>query len=159
MFTYPFASSLKLVVWIWYYNTVQQLFIPLLNYLSGESWWSHQMEISSALLVLCKGNHQSPVDPCPPPQRPVTRNFDVLFDLRIKRRLSKQSKRWWIETPFRSLWRHCYAQAQSCLVCCYETSKYCPLAFRSLYDIRMTTLNDYHLGHICNLLNVSILRY
>ena len=34
-----------------------------------------------------------------PTQRPVTRNVDVFFDLRLKKR--------WFETPSRSLWRHC----------------------------------------------------
>ena len=42
-----------------------------------------------------------------PPQRPVTRNFDVFFDLRLNKRLSKQSWGWWFETPSRPLWRHC----------------------------------------------------
>ena len=40
-----------------------------------------------------------------PSQRPVTRSFDVLFDLR--KRLSKQSWRWWFERPSCPLWRHC----------------------------------------------------
>ena len=39
-------------------------------------------------------------------QRPVTRSFDVFFDLRLNKRLSEQSRRWWFETPWRSLWRH-----------------------------------------------------
>ena len=40
-------------------------------------------------------------------QRPVTRSFDVFFDLRLYKRWSKQSWSWWFETPTRSLWRHC----------------------------------------------------
>ena len=40
-------------------------------------------------------------------QRPVTRSFDVFFDLRLNKRLSKQSRRLWLETPSRSLWRQC----------------------------------------------------
>ena len=32
-------------------------------------------------------------------QRPVTRSFDVYFDLRPNKRLSKQSWGWWFETP------------------------------------------------------------
>ena len=40
-------------------------------------------------------------------QRPVTRLFDVLFDLRLNKRLSKHSCGWWFETPSCSLWRHC----------------------------------------------------
>ena len=39
-------------------------------------------------------------------QRPVTRSFDVFFDLRPNKRLSKQSWGWWFETPSRPLWRH-----------------------------------------------------
>ena len=46
-----------------------------------------------------------------PPQRTVTRGFDVFFDLRLNKRLSKQSWGWWFETPSRSLWRHCNAMA------------------------------------------------
>ena len=42
-----------------------------------------------------------------PTQRPVTRSFDVLFDLRLNKRLSKQSWGWWFETQSCSLWRHC----------------------------------------------------
>ena len=41
-----------------------------------------------------------------PAQRPVTRSFDVFFDLGLNKRLSKQSWGWWFETPSRSLWRH-----------------------------------------------------
>ena len=40
----------------------------------------------------------------------VTRIFDVFFDLRPNKRLSKQSRRRWFETPSRSLWRHCDAK-------------------------------------------------
>ena len=68
------------------------------------AWWCHQMEILSALLALCAGN--SPVTGEFLAQRPVTRSFDVFFDLRLNRRLSKQSWGWWFETPARSLWRH-----------------------------------------------------
>ena len=42
-----------------------------------------------------------------PAQRPVTRSFNVFFDLRLNKRLSKQSWGWWSETQLRSLWRHC----------------------------------------------------
>ena len=40
-------------------------------------------------------------------ERPVTRNFDVFFDLRLNKRLNKQSRRRWFATH--SLWRHCNA--------------------------------------------------
>ena len=42
-----------------------------------------------------------------PSQRPVMRGFDVFFDLRLNKRLSKQSRRRWYKTPSHSLWRHC----------------------------------------------------
>ena len=41
-----------------------------------------------------------------PSQRAVTRSFDIFIDLRLKKRLCKQSRRRWVETPSRSLWRH-----------------------------------------------------
>ena len=31
-------------------------------------------------------------------QRPVTQSFDAFFDLRLNKRLSKQSRRWWFQT-------------------------------------------------------------
>ena len=36
-----------------------------------------------------------------PSQRPVTRNFNVFFDPRLNKRLSKHSWGWWFETPSR----------------------------------------------------------
>ena len=68
------------------------------------TWWRHQMETSSALLAICAGN--SPVTGEFPAQRPVTRSFDVFFDLRLNKRLSKQSWGWWFETLSCPLWRH-----------------------------------------------------
>ena len=41
-----------------------------------------------------------------PTQRPVTRSFDVFFDLRLNKRLCKQSWGWWFETLLCPLWRH-----------------------------------------------------
>ena len=67
-------------------------------------WWCHQMETFAALLAI--GAEHSPVTGEFPFQRPVTRSFNV----RMNRRLSKQSRRWWFEMPSRSLWRHCNVQ-------------------------------------------------
>ena len=47
-----------------------------------------------------------------PSQRPVRWSFDVFFDPRLNKRLSKPSRRRWFETPSRSLWRHCNAVKQ-----------------------------------------------
>ena len=41
-----------------------------------------------------------------PTQRPVTQSFDVWFDLRLNKRLSKQPWGWWFEPPSWSLWHH-----------------------------------------------------
>ena len=49
------------------------------------------METFSALLAICAGN--SPVPGEFPTQRPVTRSFDVFFDLRPNERLGKQRHR------------------------------------------------------------------
>ena len=46
------------------------------------------METFSALLAICAGN--SPVSGEFPSQRPVTRSFDIIFDLRLNKQLSKQ---------------------------------------------------------------------
>ena len=68
------------------------------------SWWRHQMETFSAFLAICAGN--SPVTGEFPAQRPVTRSFDVFFDLRMDKLLSKQWWGWWFETPSHPSWRH-----------------------------------------------------
>ena len=52
-----------------------------------------------------RGIHRSPVNS--PHKGPVTRSFDVFFDLRLNKWLSKQSWGWWFETPSCSLWRPC----------------------------------------------------
>ena len=63
-------------------------------YFASDNLWGfprtccrHQMETFSALLVICAEN--SPVPGEFPAQRPVTRGFDVFFDLHLNKRLSK----------------------------------------------------------------------
>ena len=89
------VNGCRLVVWI---------FLLIWGPFGAYAWWRHQMETFSALLAFCAGN--SPVHGEFPAQRPVTRSFDVFFDLRLNKRLSKQSWGWWSETPWSSLWRH-----------------------------------------------------
>ena len=72
--------------------------------------WRHQMEIFSALLALCEGN--SPVTVGFPSQRPMTQIFHIFIDLHLNKWLSKQSRRWWFETPLCSLRRHCKTLAK-----------------------------------------------
>ena len=70
--------------------------------MSAFTWWRHQLKTFSVLLVLCEG--KPPVTAGFPS---VTRSVDVFFDLRLNKRLSKQSRCWWFESPSRWLWRHC----------------------------------------------------
>ena len=69
------------------------------------TFFFHWKFIVSALLAICVGN--SPVPGEFPAQRPVTRSFDVFFDPRLNKRLSKQSWGWWFETLSCPLWPHC----------------------------------------------------
>ena len=87
------------------YKTMTEASHHILLIYRWKTWWRHQMEIFSALLAICAGN--SPVPGEFPTQRPVTRSFDVFFDLRPSKRLSKQSWGWWFETQSFPLWRHC----------------------------------------------------
>ena len=48
------------------------------------------METFSTLLAICAGNSSVPGE-FPAAQRPVTRSFNVFFDLRLNKRLSKQT--------------------------------------------------------------------
>ena len=38
--------------------------------------------------------------------RPMMQSFDVFFDLRLNKRLSKHARRQWFQTPSGSIWRH-----------------------------------------------------
>ena len=68
-------------------------------------WWRYQMETFSSLLALCEGNPL--VTGGFPSQRPVTQSFAVFFDAHLNKWLSKQSRDWWFEMPWCSLWCHC----------------------------------------------------
>ena len=88
------------------------------------TWWRHLMEIFSALLAICAGN--SPVPGEFPTQRPVTQSFDVFFDLRLNKWLSKQWWGWWFETPSYPLWRHCNdLGCYRCMVMWFQLSVNC----------------------------------
>ena len=68
-------------------------------------WWCYQMETFSALLSFCEGNPL--VIEGFPSERSVTGGFYVFFDRRLNKRLSKQLRRRWFDTPSHPLWRHC----------------------------------------------------
>ena len=144
----------KYILFVFYSNQISLQFVPndpidrdrhssidgpvpwriYFNRLQGVTWWRHQMETFSALLVLCAGN--SPVTGEFPSQSPVTWSFDVFFDLGLNKRLSKHSRRRWFETPSRSLWRHCneYSEAPSinnAFTACMATRKFYAYATRN----------------------------
>ena len=82
-------------------GTKPQQTAPHLHRMKTSSNWT----IFSVTGPFCVWN--SPVTGEFPWQRPVTRNFYVFFDLRLNKRLRKQSWCWWFETASCSLWRHC----------------------------------------------------
>ena len=86
-------------------NTIRpKMYVQLVYNQKTAQWWRHQVETVPPLLALCAG--KSPVTGEFPTHRPVTRNIEVLFDLHLNKRLSKQSLDWWFETPSRPSWRH-----------------------------------------------------
>ena len=109
----------------WDFSEKVNTFIFVLAYSLVPLWWflpAYQYELAwvehfiehftryafyafYALLALCAGN--SPVTGEFPAQRPLTRSFNVFFDLRLNKRLSKHLWGLWVETPSRSLWLHC----------------------------------------------------
>ena len=94
------------------------------------NWWfkstshypSQCRRTASIMMTSSNGNifrvtgHLCGKSPLPgefPTQRPVTRSFDVFYDLRLNKRLSKQWWGWWFETQSRPLWRHRNGTAMS----------------------------------------------
>ena len=69
------------------------------------SWRRHEMETFSALLAICAGNSLASGEF--PAQRPVTRSYNVFYDLCLNKRLRKQSFGWWFEKlshPLYGIW-------------------------------------------------------
>ena len=108
----------------WYFTYVIIAVVRYYCNVIHTPWWRHQMETFSALLAICVGN--SPVTGEFPTQRPVTRSFDVFFDLRLNKRLSKHSWGWWFETLSRPLWRHysdsCYNMISCSIMVWYKVN-------------------------------------
>ena len=83
------------------------IFLPLvyiyiqIQSILSKTWWNANIfRVTGPLCGEFTGHRWIPA------QRPVTRSFDVFFDLRLIKRLSTQSRGWWFETPSRPLWRH-----------------------------------------------------
>ena len=126
------------------------------------------METFSALLAICAGN--SPIPSEFPTPRPVKWSFDVFFDLRLNKRLSKHTWGWWFEMLSCPLWRKCNENTHNrqSLVPPPEgnsVSKYCRIGtpiikIRQSYDcllLKMGILNQptwyyirYVLSNKCN---------
>ena len=106
---------------------------------------------------------------CCRPQRPVRQSFDVFFDLHLNKWLRKQSRRQWLETPPRSLWRHCndwgfpYCRSHLQILCLsYPYTVWChynavsflqnphkvhphKLPMRVRYGVSLMSLNSYYI--------------
>ena len=90
-------------------------------------------------------------------QRPVTRSFDVFFDLRLNKRLSKQSWGWWFEMPSHPLWRHYNVKRQSASNYVIVPQYLCALCFY-IFDVPL--MNSIQM--VCDFMNKSnnqFLRY
>ena len=126
------VNSLCIIVtWAWNIVIFRSYYFPVLFHISIDALsyslfyvqhqrlWFVALHISWLLSIMTSSNgnifrvagHLCGNSPVPGefPARPVTRSFDVFFDLRLNKRLSKQSWGWWFETLSRSLWRHCNA--------------------------------------------------
>ena len=78
------------------------------------AWWRHQMKTFSGYWPFVWGIHRSPMKS---PHKGLW-SFDIFFDLRLNKRLSKQWWSWWFDVLSCSLWRHCNDQP-----CCIKTQK------------------------------------
>ena len=93
---------------MWFSIQFSHILCPLISLHSDGVWIQIMMTSSNGNIFrvtgsLC-GEFTGPGEF--PTQRPVTRSFDVYFDLRLNKPLSKQPWGWWFETLSRSLWRH-----------------------------------------------------
>ena len=95
---------------LWSYtNTFIHIFkSEILHRHWGNPWWRHEMGTFATLLALYGGN--PPVTGGSYHKALWRGAFDVFFDLRLNKRLSKLSTPRWFEMPPRLFWRHCNAQ-------------------------------------------------
>ena len=111
---YPFCFPLRHQAIIWTNDNRVRGWIRLVRYekrYDDAPWRVIKWKHFPRFWPFVRGNHREGNPPITcgfPSQRSVTRSFDVFFDLRLNKRLSKQSRRRSFETPLRSLWRHCY---------------------------------------------------
>ena len=107
--------------------------------------WRQQMETFPRYLPFVWGIHRSTVNSPHKGQR----SFDAFFDPHLNKRLSKQTRRRWFETPSCSLWRHCNGLEQCCGVTfitppiCYliNDAGFCMDWNMSIATLRMNNVN------------------
>ena len=92
-----FLHQIKLALFsTFYYSLYVKIYLKIFTYHTKSkiawTWWRHQMETCSALLAIYAENSLVPGEF--PAQRPLARSFDAFFDLRLNKRLSKQSLGW-----------------------------------------------------------------
>ena len=112
----PFAESKISPFWWNFYHWLHRIFITFLPFSRNRGnedhddviKWKHQMEKFSASMALCGGGLGWGIHRWIPITKTSDAEFDVFY-LRLSKRLSDQSIRWWFETPSRSFWRHCNA--------------------------------------------------
>ena len=85
-------------------------------------WYAHPLSnylrTLNPMMTSSNGNIFHVTGPLPvtggfPSKRPTTRNFDVFFDARLGKRLSKHSTCRCFRAPLRSLWRYCNVMFRS----------------------------------------------
>ena len=111
--------------WLCSNGTTYLRTVAIIVLLHVHAWRRHQMESFSVLLALCVGN--PPVTSGFPSQRPVTRRFDVFFDVRLNERLRKQSRCRWFEMSWRSLWHPWLPLYDGCCACLWLIFPYLPM--------------------------------
>ena len=106
------------------------------------------------LMALCVGNSLATGEF--PPQRPVTRSFDVFFDLHLNEWLSKQSRCWWFEMPSCSSWCHYNGLfhsrelSESTITNALTRSELIDMAhFENLFEKIMARIIEYHMIKYC----------
>ena len=96
--------------------------------LPTEPWWRHQMGTFSAV----RGIHRPPADS---PHKGQWRGALMFSLICLHKRLSKQSRRGWFETPLRSLWRHCNDSTNDSAVPSCSQKKRCSSLIRARYKV------------------------
>ena len=96
---FPHSYPVLMIGNLMYYEMLLAKEIKFPNHIPWDVWLRHDDGIKwkhfPRYRPFVRGIHWSPVNS---PQWPVTRSFDVFFDLHLNKQLSKQSRGWWFET-------------------------------------------------------------